>query len=121
MWRRTGRGNATEVIKEVVRRGEDMQLRVLQPSAARDAAVPRRGGRLFRRTSVCLWPGEAPARRDEGRRGRQPVFYVVAAQKKSVEFKIQNEKFLLSAGDHFCVPAHNMYGLRNFSKDAEAS
>ena len=125
VWKRSRTNQATQVISEVVRRASAMQLRGLPPSqgglyesipyamACGSFEQPQ-----FVSGIVLLRPGAV--KNVESTHACTQVFYVVSAQKQSFEFKIADTTFTLSTGDHFFVPAHNKYGLRNYSSEMDA-
>eukprot|EP00941_MAST-03F_sp_MAST-3F-sp1_P001714 g1714.t1 len=124
VWQSNGKGKKESVEMDVVRKAEDMKLRDLVPSKKRDDDSPcaQAAGSFdnerYVTGKVNLRPG---AYKDvESVRGCTQIFNVVTSQKGAVEFKIADSTFLLSSGDHFFVPPHNTYGVRNFSKTSDA-
>ena len=125
VWKRSRTNQATQVISEVVRRASAMQLRDLPPSQGglyKGIPYAMVAGSFNQPQFVSgilhLVPG---AQKQEENVGASTQFYyVVSAQKQSIEFKIADTTFTLSTGDHFFVPAHNKYGLHNYSSERDA-
>jgi len=122
----------TTVESILVRGAEDIELEDMPPDLNTDfhasdgktvAAASARAGAAFEDdrfiSGICVLPPLC-SKPMESALGFTQIFIVAEAQPGSVVVQVDENRYRLSAGDHFWVPRHTSYGLRNYSENTTA-